>query len=137
MQGRRDVTIFVAWFVSLSAVLGWLFWSAPGSVGYHLNGSMLSVPIVSAMLASVGFSWRRKIVYASVMMGLYLLSGVTAEMAGMHGLASRQLSSVSAFPSLAVVMYMAWLTTFPFVMLVLFVGRRPSLLWSKQENSQV
>lgn len=129
MQARRDAIIFGVSFIALSAVLGWLFANSTGPVGYYLDVSMLAVPVMSAMLASVGFGWRRKLTYSSITLGLYMLSGVVAELAGLHELARQQLTATDSFPSVWVVLYMTWLTTFPFLMMILFVGKKPSLMW--------
>ena len=90
---------------------------------------------MSAMLASQGFGWRRKLTYAAATLGLYVLGSWVAEATGSWRSASQQILDPSAFPSLPVVLYMAYLSTFPFAMLVLFVGRNPSLLWSKSRTS--
>ncbi len=61
---RRHASAGVRWppsspaFVLLSVVLGWFFWSS-GSA--QVGVSMLAVPVMSAMLASQGFSWKRKL----------------------------------------------------------------------------
>ncbi len=67
-------------------------------------------------------------------MGLYVLGSYVAEATGLAAVASQQILDPSSFPSLWVVLYMAYLSTFPFAMLVLFVGRSPSLLWSKKKG---
>lgn len=90
------------------------------------------VSMVSTMLASVGFSRRRKIVYVSAAVGVYVLAVVVAGWAGLPELAGEQLSTSSTFPPVWVNVYLAFLMTFPFVMLVLFVGRTPTLLWSRR-----
>ena len=60
-----------------------------------------------------------------------MVSGVVAEVSGLHAIVRTQMTGASGFPSIVAILYMAWLATFPFVMMVLFVGKRPSLLWSK------
>jgi len=135
MQRRADIARFVVSFIVVSAALGWVFWSSGALVGtYSLDVSMLAVPVVSAMLASVGFAWSRKLAYASITAGLYLVTGAAAELSGLHDLARRQLGGGASLPSVGVTLYMAFLMTFPFVMLVLFVGRTPQLLWSRQPD---
>jgi len=128
MQHRHETTIFVAWFAVWSLLLGWLFWI---NTSAQIGVSMLAVPVASSMLAARGFSWKRKLVYAGATFGLYLLGNGVANATGLIDLATERLSSNPSFPPVQVVLYMAYLTTFPFAMLVLFVGRTPSLLWSK------
>lgn len=133
MQRSREPLIFGVTFVALSMLIGWVFWASTGVLGeYDLNRSMLAVPVVSAMIAAIGFAWRRKAVYVSVTLGLYVLARVVAELAGLDDLAARELNTFGGFPSLVTMLYLAFLSTFPLAMLVLFVGRTPSLLWSKR-----
>ncbi len=131
MHPRREVATFIAGFVFLSLVLGWFIWSSSLA---QVGVSMLAVPVISAMLASQGFSWKRKLTYAAATLGLYVLGSLIAEATGLAAAASQQIINSSSFPSLWVVLYMAYLSTFPFVMLVLFVGRNPALLWSKKRD---
>jgi len=137
MRDRADIIRFAVVFLVLSILLGWLLSSARGSVSYALDMSMTAVAVVSAMLASVGFTWRRKLTYAALTFGLYLLPAVAADLAGFGALARQQLHANVGFPSAIVVLYSAWMATFPFGMLVLFVGRRPSLLWSRKPEGRV
>jgi len=135
MRRSREPLYFVVAFVALSGVLGWVFWNATASLGsYTLSRSMLAVPVASAMIASRGFSLRRKVTYVLITLGAYALAGVLAEVTGVHEAAAEQLNSNASFPSVATVIYMTFLTTFPFLMLVLFVGRTPTLLWSKRTD---
>lgn len=138
MPPRRELpngpVWFVAWFVILSLGLGWIFWN---SEFQQVSLSMLAVPVMSAMLASQGFSWTRKLVYTSITLGLYLVGSALAEATGLVELAAQQLNSSNGFPSVWVALYMAYLSTFPFAMLVLFVGRDPSLLWSKKKDQRL
>jgi len=128
MHRKRDAILFAALFVALSLALGWVFWN---STSAQVGVSMLAVPVISAMLAAQGFTWKRKLIYAAATLALYLLGSAIANATGLIALATDQLNSGTSFPSPWVLVYMAYLTAFPFVMLVLFVGRNPSLLWSK------
>lgn len=128
MHPRRDLVAFIVEFVVLSLVLGWIFFNNSFA---QVGVSMLAVPVMSAMLASQGFTWKRKLMYTAATLGLYVLGSLIAEATGLVELASQQILDPNSFPSLSVVLYMAYLSTFPFAMLVLFVGRNPTLLWSK------
>jgi len=130
-RSRLEVAKFAAWFALLSLLLGWLFWS---SAAAQVGVSMLAVPVMSAMLASRGFTWKRKLAYASITLGLYVLGSMVAEVTGLLALATEVVNTGATFPPPSVLLYMAYLSAFPFVMLVLFVGRTPSLLWSKNEG---
>jgi hypothetical protein len=135
MRHSNEPLRFIVVFLVLSTALGWWFWSATASIGsYHLNRSMLAVPVVSAMLASVGFPWKRKAVYVLVTLGVYALVGVVGAATGFEQTVGVQLGAMDAIPSLGTSLYMAFLATFPLAMLVLFVGRTPALLWSSKRD---
>ena len=131
MQPRRELVAFIVEFVVLSLILGWVFFNNSFA---QVGVSMLAVPVMSAMLAAQGFSWKRKLAYAAATLGLYVLGTLIAQATGLVDLASQQILDPTTFPSLSVVLYMAYLSTFPFAMLVLFVGRNPTLLWSKTSS---
>jgi hypothetical protein len=130
MRPSRDVVRFALWFTVLSILLGWIVWS---STLWELGISMLAVPVICAMLASQGFTWKRKLTYASTTVALYVLGVVLADAAGLISRATQELNT-AVFPSVPIMIFMAYLSTFPFAMLVLFVGRAPSLLWSKRNG---
>ena len=92
----------------------------------------LLAPVISAMLAARGFSWKRKLIYASITLGVFALFRLAYEVFGLLEIAARQQAENPDAPSLLVLFYGAFLTSFPLAMLVFFVGRTPSLLWSKR-----
>ncbi len=133
MRDRIGLIRFSASFAVLSTVLGWFFWSTTttGSLGsYTFQNGMLAAPVLGAMLASVGFRWKRKLTYSAITVVLCVMSGAAAELLGLRALVMTDVSRAASFPSVASILYVSWLTTLPFVMLVLFVGRTPSLLWN-------
>ena len=132
MRRNRDVITFVVWFLVLSVTLGWLYWTAGTPLQSGALNVMLAIQVVSAMLASRGFSWRRKVVYASVTAGVYLTVGVAYDTLGLGEIALRQVAQNPDSPSIPLLLYLTFLTAFPLAMLVFFVGRTPSLLWSKR-----
>lgn len=131
MPNNRNTLWFIFWFVVFSLALGWVFWQS-GSAPVGL--SMLAVPVASAMLAAQGFSWKRKLTYAALTLGLYVLGSVIAEATGFLEIATQEANGTLALSSVWVVLYEVYLFTFPLALLVLFVGRTPSLLWSKSPD---
>lgn len=132
MPRRADALAFAAVFAALTLGLGWMLAAAvAASTSRALASATTAVPAVSAMLAAVGFPWRRKLAYASATFGLYVLILGTADATGLRSLVASQMSTTAAFPSPVSVLYLALLTTFPFVMLLLFVGRTPTRLWRR------
>lgn len=131
MRADTGIVRFAVVFVVLSLALGWLVWSSDTQA---TSSSMLAVPVVSAMVAAVGFSARRKIAYVAATAALYLLGTSTAEVSGLRQAAALELASGDAFPSLPTLLYLAWLSVFPLVMLLLFVGREPGRLWRREQR---
>lgn len=132
MRRSADIAWFAAAFVVLSGALGWALWRVTSSAQLvPMRDSMMAVPAVCAMIAARGFGWARKAAYAAVAMGGYVSAGALATATGFHAQVAQQLAA-GGQPSVGATLYLAFLTTFPFVVLLLFVGRKPSLLWSAQ-----
>lgn len=131
MRRRRDVVAFIVWFVVLSVTLGWLSWKATAAARSTTVNVMLVVPVVSAMLAAQGFSWKRKLTYVAVTLGAYVLIGLAYDLLGLGDIAVRQATANASLPSIILMFYQVFVTAFPLAMLVLFVGRTPALLWSR------
>lgn len=132
MRPRVDILRFAALFTLYCVVFGWVFLSTRGGIGRLLADSAITVPVISAMLASVGFGWRRKIVYSTLTLWLYLAPAYIADAVGLIGAIRSPDAPITALTSLAAALYLIWWTAFPLLMLVLFVGRNPTLMWSKQ-----
>lgn len=134
MQRNREPLIFAATFLVYSAVLGWLFWSSTSYLGeYSLERALLAVPVVSVMLAARGYVWKRKLVYAAMTVAVYVLARSVARVTGLDAFAAQELNTVGGFPSIGTMLYLAFLSAFPLAMLVLFVGRTPTLLWQAHD----
>ena len=63
-----------------------------------------------------------------------MLGSAIAMKSGVLERASQQVNEATGFPSMWTAAYAAYLTAFPLVMLVLFVGRNPALLWSRGDE---
>lgn len=140
MHNRRAELEFFLVFATLTGALGWLFWNVSIPLGSHgsysLSDTMFTVPVVAVMLAARGFPWRRKLAYTLVTVMFFPFVMLMAEVTGLNAYAGSQLSQNQILPSLATMLYMAFLSTFPLAMLVLFVGRAPRLLWSKRAGGR-
>lgn len=127
---------FAAVFTLCCVLFGWVFLGTSGGVGRLLSDSAIAVPVISAMLASVGFGWRRRIVYALLKLWLYLAPAYIADAVGLLGAIGSSDTPVTVFTSLAGGLYLIWWNGFPLLMMVLFIGRTPALLWSRQKDSR-
>lgn len=131
MRRVAEPVIFAAVFAVATAVLGGLLWRATTGQLAPLRNAMTLAPALSAIIAARGFGWRRKRVYGALTLGGYFALGVVALASGIHAVAATELSTAASSPSALTTLYLAVITTYPFVMLMLFVGRRPARLWSR------
>lgn len=138
MSGRIQAVTFAVQFGVLSLVFGWLFWVLGGlpAVDADVRQTMFVAPILSAMLAARGFPWRRKVVYSAITVGIYGLVSIVAQLAGVYEALDAEIGVVTSPLYLPILLYVAFVATFPLAMLVLFVGRNPQHLWSKAERGQ-
>lgn len=138
MSRRIQAVTFAVQFGVLSLVFGWLFWVLGGlpAVDADVRQTMFVAPILSAMLASRGFPWRRKVVYSAITVGIYGLVSIVAQLAGVYEALDAGAGVVTSPLYLPILLYVAFVATFPLAMLVLFVGRNPQHLWSKAERGQ-
>ncbi len=131
MRRSRDVLIFIVSFVLVSSVM-WIVFTRSLSVvaPFSVHSIIFAVPAASAMLCARGFGLRHRLTYALATLGLCLLIDVIAGLSGLSELAWQQNETRTPY-GLGPTIYFAVTWAVPFAMLVLFVGRRPSLLWTK------
>ena len=89
-----------------------------------------AVPIVAVMLAARGARWSRRVAFAAVTLGGLILVDAVANVTGLRAL----LDAVDNFqtaPALSVlgIAYSIVPIVYSASALMLFVGRRPSMLW--------
>jgi hypothetical protein len=114
--------------VALSAVL----WSLP-RVSYNPSDALIVIPATSAILAARGATWRRRLVFAGIAMGGFLLADYVFLRSGLMHSSFEGLSQGDPWGSVVAVAYLAFAQGLPFVVMLLFVGRDPSVLWAKRE----
>lgn len=122
-----DTVRFAVVFTALTLVLGWVFWMLTPTGG-ALRNTMMVVPAVSAMIAARGYGTARKLAYAAATVAGYTAVAAIASATGLHARVGVEISS--GVPSVWAALYIGFLTAYPFMLLVLFVGRQPSRLWS-------
>jgi hypothetical protein len=130
MRPTRDVSIFVGSAIAYSIGLSLLAWSLPRLFGYKPSDSLIVISVASAILAARGAPYRRKLLYAGVVLGGFVLvdfaltaSGFLGWVAGGYG--------VGVVRTAIGVLYDVFAYGFPLVVLVVFVGRDVSVLWVK------
>jgi len=131
----RDKALFVGASivvsVALFALIAWavtLHVYVPAEVGYL-------VPAVAVMACALGVGWRRKATSIALTVGGFTLFDAVTRATGLQSIASRPLAGrlgEQATVGLALIYALVPLV-YPLAALVLFVGRRPSVLWTAPE----
>jgi len=105
------------------------------AVGWPVSGYQIGAfsIVLAVMLSAVGVGWRRKLLFVSMTVGGILAIEWFSRAAGIAALAASGPSSGPvAFGSN--IWYFTITPAFPIVMLALFVGRNPAVLWSRAEK---
>ena len=129
MRRLPSVLIFIVSVLAYSILLSALIWMLPKG-RFNPSNSFIVLPAVSVMLSARGVAWRRRLAYAAATLGTFLVvdflfasSGLAASVWPVFG--------VELGASALGVVYMAFSMAFPLAALFVFVGRDPSVLWSK------
>jgi len=132
----RDKLLFGA----LSAVVSFVLFKALSAAyfrgwpvsGYHTGEFSI---VLAVMVAALGVGWRRKLAFLAATFGGILAIEWFARAAGIAALAaSDPTSGTVAFNSN--VWYFTMTPAFPIVMLALFVGRNPAVLWTRPDGGR-
>lgn len=116
----------------LFAALQWAsaYWSALWSLS-------LATAVIAVMLAAQGVSWKRKVLFVGITAVLALGLNEFALLSGLGAADTATLNPGPAGPTnlqlAAVVAIQLFFVAVPVAALALFVGRRPSVLWTPPE----
>ena len=120
MHPTRDITIFAASVFGYSLVFSYLARNASGN-------PLFAIAIASVMLSALGVPWPRKLVFATVCLGGFVLFELAFDALG---LTARMASfGYEMVASVIGTVYIVLVLAYPLVVLLLFVGRDPSVLW--------
>lgn len=111
-----------------------LVWAAGRFPGLPTNAGFL-VPVLAVVLAAEGASVGRKAMFAAASVTIFGLADAATIVTGMQRIAGVVAFDVTrATPAgfFLLLAYHAFSVGFPIVVLMLFVGRRPSVLWRRQ-----
>jgi hypothetical protein len=125
-----DVFVFavsvILWALLLSAVTAFV----PGLPGYGRSDSLIVIPVASVMLSARGATWKRRLLYAGTVLVVFMIFdylfvtlGAAAYLLRARGFAPAEWAVGAA--------YVAMSLAFPAGALLVFVGRDPSMLWTK------
>jgi len=119
---KRDIAIFVGLVLLYSIPLSYVLRNA-------LSNSMLAIAIGSVFLAARGLDWRRKLIGAGAVLGGFLLFEF---LYGYLGLTSRMATyGMDLVGTTLGLLYIVVTFSYPLVVLLLLVGRDPSVLWRR------
>lgn len=129
----RDIALFVLAAVAASIAISALLWLAP-VIGnsYTFRNSMFLVPALSVMVAAVGVGWRRKFGFVALTFALFVILDYAGARLGLQDMAlDIEHFGAQAWPSVVTVGYQVFIAAYPIVVLIMFVGPRPSVLWTR------
>jgi hypothetical protein len=111
---------------------------APDSAALWAMGA--ATPVIAVMLASQGHPWRRKLLFSGGTAALSILLFAVVGNSFLGAAADAATSSGAFAPTdwqlAAFVAVQVLFLGVPLAALALFVGRRPSLLWSKDQPAR-
>lgn len=132
----RDKVVFGVSAVLISIALYVPLWWAR-STGARITAydTGFVVPVLALMLAARGFGWPRKAAFLAGTVVGFLLIETLASVTGVGGVAAAAPGSSAESVAFALgTLYVALVVAFPLSMLALFVGRRPTRLWSAEQE---
>ncbi|MDR3686257.1 MAG: hypothetical protein P4L93_04785 [Coriobacteriia bacterium] len=130
MRPNRDIAVLAVSVVLFATVLSVVAWVLP-KVNYNPEDALIVIPVASVILSARGASWRRRLLYAGLVIGVFLLVDFAFLASGLMQYSFAGLSQLDPLPSVLAVVYLFFAQGFPFVVLILFAGRNPSMLWTK------
>lgn len=134
---RRHVLRFLVVTVAVSLVLGVslmvISWRTSSAFLFDLAHSMLAmVPAWSMIAAAVGAPRGRKLAFVLGLLAFVLVFDVIAFLTGWQQLATNSTVIEGARNGVLVAAYRLVLVSSPFVAVVLFAGKRPSVFWTNE-----
>jgi hypothetical protein len=118
---RRDVASFAVLVIVCSVGLAALLHPIVG------GNSLVSAGVASVILCSRGFSWGRKITFAAIVLVGFGAFQRWHDLLGLNvggGFATEPTATVVGM------VYIVFMMAFPLAVLVIFLGRDPSALWT-------
>jgi hypothetical protein len=136
-HARRHIALFALIAVGSSLLLGGLAWMAPSPIRtYTFRDSLILVPVLSVIIAALGVGWRRKARDLTLTVAGFLIFDFSTLQLGIGRLASDPRAYGSdAGRTLLLLAAEVFMVVYPIVVLILFVGSRPSVLWTQVRRS--
>ena len=132
MPSRRDLLVFLISVLFYSVVLSAIAWTLP-KINWNPADALIVIPSAAVILSARGATWRRRLLCAGLVLGVFLLADFVFLASGLMHYAFAGLSELDVVPSVLAVVYMFFAQAFPFVVLLLFVGRNPAMLWTRPD----
>ncbi len=90
------------------------------------------IPVLAVMVAGLGVGWARKAAFVAITVGGFLLIEWVAQRTGLRAIAAGTVTMDEPLRLSLGVLYVTLTPAFPIVMLALFVGRNPAVLWTRR-----
>ncbi len=123
--------------VGISTVIGAslliIGWNSSSPFVLGLTSSLLAlVPALSLICAAVGCPVRRKARYVLSLLVFIVVFDLVAFASGWQRLSTEATSVAGAWDGIRIFGYRFVLAVAPFVTLILFAGKRPSMFWASE-----
>lgn len=121
MPRGREIAIYAGLVIACSVVLGAILHPLAG------GNSLMAAGVASVILCARGFGWGRKVAFAAIVL---LGFGAFQRWYDLLGLTVGGGFVTELAPTVLGMIYIVFMMAFPLFVLVIFVGRDPSALWT-------
>ncbi len=134
MRASADlaVSIAAALVMSVAIAAALLLLPVAGIYSHSAPDAWLTVPATAVILVARGVSLKDRLSYLAVALGIYFGIGIVLNVTGFVDFAdSGRIAGTGVLPIMAMRAYRWFIMGYPIVMVMLFFGTKPYLLWSR------
>ena len=97
-----------------------------------MRDSLILVPVLSVMVAALGVGWRRKLLYIAItLVGFVTVDLLTLKLGVAKLAVDPRAYGVDAPRTILLALAEVFVVAYPIVLLIVFVGSKPGVLWTK------
>jgi len=134
-SGEMAVSIAAALAASVAIAAALLLLPVVGIYSHSAPDAWLTVPAAAVILVARGVSWKDRLTYLGAALGIYFGIGIVLTLTGFIDFAaSGRLAHSGVLPIMAMRVYRWFIMGYPVVMVMLFFGAKPYLLWSRDSD---
>jgi len=133
MPKPRDLALFMGSVLGFAVALSAIAWLLP-RVDYNPSDALGVIGVASVILSARGASWPRRLLYSGIVIAGFILVDASFLISGLMHYAFAGLAALNPGPSVLAITFVIFAQVFPLAVLVVFVGRDPSVLWIAREQ---